>query len=380
MRKTLLYLHLWAGLTAAFFLLLLGVTGTLMVFENEIDRALNAKLAYVEPAGRPLTLDAITQKIQSRYPGAKIEGFELPQRPDLSLFVGFIDSGGKEVRLFLNPYTGEPLGAPEQGNHLMSRIHQFHTHLLAGNAGKQIVGWSGVLLLLLSVSGIILWWPRKLFRLRWSGSGKRFNFELHNSVGILSSVFLLVFAWTAICIHWEREVGNLAQQMSHATPPRAKPAQPPQPGAAQLSPDRLVQIAQQTAPGAAVVALDFPGNPRQPASLALKYPEDHTPLGRTRMRLDAYTGRVLMVQSSREMSAPLKYARLWNREIHTGDILGWPTRILAAFFSLMLPVLTLSGPIIWWNRRQPAAKPRSVNPTGGKGKHDTDFKAMTDVR
>ena len=43
---------------------------------------------------------------------------------------------------------------------------------------------------------------------------------------------------------------------------------------------------------------------------------------------------------------------MWNRELHTGDIFNLPTRILAAFFSLMLPILAITGPLIWWNRRR----------------------------
>ena len=99
------------------------------------------------------------------------------------------------------------------------------------------------------------------------------------------------------------------------------------------------------------MALQLPMNSTQPAQVALKFPEDHTPLGRSRLRIDAYSGKVLLVLSSRDFSAPMKYARMWNREIHTGDILNLPTRLLAAFFSLMLPVLAISGPLIWWNRR-----------------------------
>lgn len=209
-----------------------------------------------------------------------------------------------------------------------------------------------MLLLVLSITGIILWWPSKLFRLRWSGPGKRFNIELHNTVGVTSSVFLFIFAVTSVCIHWERQVGNLAQQMSPKQAARPIPPQIPAPGTPLLSADRVMEIARNTLPGARIMALQLPQNARQPAQMALKFPEDHTPLGRSRLRIDPYSGKVLLVQSSRDMSAPMKYARMWNREIHTGDIMNLPTRILAAFFSLMLPVLAITGPLIWWNRRR----------------------------
>lgn len=359
MRKTLLYLHLWSGLISAIFLLLLGVSGAIVAFEDELDRALNAKLSYVQSQGQPLTLDAVTEKLLARFPGSRIEGFEPPHSPDVSLFVGLVDASGKDFQLCVDPYSGTVLGSADQANHFVSRVHQFHTHLLAGEIGRQIVGWSGVLLLVLSITGIVLWWPAKLFRLRWGGSGKRFNFELHNTIGVISSLFLFVFAVTSVCIHWERQVGNLAQQMSPTAFPQPIPPQIPAPGTPMLSADRLMEIAQSTLPGARIMALQLPMNSKQPAQIALKFPEDHTPLGRSRLRIDAYSGKVLLVQSSREMSTPLRYARMWNREIHTGDILNLPTRILAAFFSLMLPVLAISGPLIWWNRRR-VSEPKRV--------------------
>ena len=49
MRKLLLKLHLWMGSLAAVFLLLLGVTGSLLIFEDPIDHALNPRLSYVQP-------------------------------------------------------------------------------------------------------------------------------------------------------------------------------------------------------------------------------------------------------------------------------------------------------------------------------------------
>jgi uncharacterized iron-regulated membrane protein len=358
MRKAFLYIHLWTGLVAAIFLFLLGASGAIVAFEDELDRSLNPKLSYVQPQSEPLSIDAITQKLLARYPGSKIDGLEPPQRADLSMFVGLTDASGKRLGLLVDPYSGEVLGDAERGNRFVAQVHQFHTHFLAGEVGKQIVGWSGVLLLMLSISGIVLWWRAKIFRLR-TGSAKRFNFELHNTLGVLSSVFLFIFAWTAICIHWQQPMGRLAQKMSPA--PTVQPATPeiPKAGAAPLSPDRLIAIAHQTLPEAKIMRLQMPGRPKQPVSLSLKFPEDHTPIGRTRMTIDAYSGKVLYVQSSREMSSPMKYAQMWNREIHTGDILGMPTRILAAFFSLILPLLAITGPLIWWNRRRTAARPRA---------------------
>jgi len=145
---------------------------------------------------------------------------------------------------------------------------------------------------------------------------------------------------------------KLAQKMSGTAAARPELPQIPAPGTVPLSPDRLIQIAHNALPEAKITGMQLPQSPKQAVTIGLKFPEDHTPAGRTRLRIDAYTGKVLQVQSSRDMSMPVKYARMWNRELHTGDIFNLPTRILAAFFSLMLPVLAITGPLIWWNRRR----------------------------
>lgn len=84
----------------------------------------------------------------------------------------------------------------------------------------------------------------------------------------------------------------------------------------------------------------------------MRFPEDHTPVGRTRVFLDAYSGEVLSFTSSRAAPPAVSYATRLNREIHTGDIGGWPTRIAAALFSAALPLLAITGPLLWWQRRQ----------------------------
>jgi uncharacterized iron-regulated membrane protein len=102
----------------------------------------------------------------------------------------------------------------------------------------------------------------------------------------------------------------------------------------------------------------------------LKYPEDGTPLGRSFVLVNAYSGAVLYTRNARTVGLPTRFFREWNREVHTGDILGWPTRILACLISLMLPVLAVTGPLFWWLRPRappPSKRPRKV------GRHEHEF-------
>ena len=126
--------------------------------------------------------------------------------------LGEPDVQAKGWQLYVDPYTGEILGSLDQADHFMRRVHSFHQRLAGGEVSDVIVGWTAVFQLLLSISGVVLWWRSKMFRIR-RGSALRFTFQLHNTLGILSSVYFFLFAWTAICIHWERKVSELAQRM-----------------------------------------------------------------------------------------------------------------------------------------------------------------------
>jgi uncharacterized iron-regulated membrane protein len=88
-----------------------------------------------------------------------------------------------------------------------------------------------------------------------------------------------------------------------------------------------------------------------PVRIMMKHPEDHTPAGRTNVLVDAYTGNIVMIVDWRTASPGFRLVKLWNREVHAGDIGGLPTRILACAISLSLSLLTVTGPLIWWNRR-----------------------------
>jgi len=154
-------------------------------------------------------------------------------------------------------------------------------------------------------------------------------------------------------IRWEGPASKLADSLTNSPAPSRipDPASPP-PGSVPLDPESLLQIAQQAAPGASATVLGLAGDPKEPVRIIMKYPEDGTPAGRTNVFLDGYTGKILFAQSSRNAPLGFKIVKLWNREIHTGDIFGWPTRILASLLSLALPVMAITGPLIWWQRRR----------------------------
>jgi uncharacterized iron-regulated membrane protein len=353
-RKLILNLHLWIGVASATLLLLTGGSGALLVFETQIDRALNPKLARVTPTGTTLSLTELRSALERQYPGHRVLAFDISDSDDTSYGAYLQPPSGDGVNLAVDQHSGKALGAWDD-HRFVRQLNEFHTHLLVGEAGSAIVGWGAVILLFLSISGLILWWRSKIVGVNFQTSGPKFQYDLHSTVGVFSFLVLVAFALTGIVVHWERPAQKWASQVSHVPvrPPVPQP-NPPAPGTLPLGPAQLVALAQAAVPGARATAMDLADSAASPVLVIMKFPEDHTPAGRTRVFLDAYSGKVLGVTSSRAAPAALSYVTRLNREIHTGDIGGWPTRIIAAVFSLALPLLAVSGPLLWWQRRRRA--------------------------
>ncbi len=352
-RKALLTTHLWAGLIAAPFLLVLGLTGAVMVFENEIDDAINAKVSRVATTGPALSLGELESRIDGLHPGYRIVAAAFPSDDRHAYGLAAVGPNGKDVlEVYVDPHTGRIQGTSADVRTAVQSLHMLHTHLLAGRTGQAIVGWGALFLVFLSLSGLVLWWPAKVVKVEWGADAKRLVFDLHNTVGAISFLFLFVFAVTGAVIHWDRPTAVWLARITGATPAPEFPRSAPEcKDKASLPADQLLATASAAMPGARATWIQMPPGGR-PVRAIFKYPEDHTPSGRTQVFLAPCTGRVLAAISSRQMPAAVRYSSMWNREVHTGDIGGWPTRILMCLFSLSLPAMALTGPLIWWTRRR----------------------------
>jgi uncharacterized iron-regulated membrane protein len=115
-----------------------------------------------------------------------------------------------------------------------------------------------------------------------------------------------------------------------------------------MSLDSIALAARAAVPGAAITNIQVPPSPVAPAMVQLKYPEDHTPAGRSRVWIDKYRGNVLLAMSTR--TAPLGQHMIdIKRSLHTGDILGFPTQILWALASVVLAMQAVTGVLMWVN-------------------------------
>jgi uncharacterized iron-regulated membrane protein len=328
---------------AAIFVVILGLTGSIMAFEDEIDHLTNPRLFNVEPVGTPKPLMDLGRKVLAAKPGKRIGGYGMGISPDLSYYVSLSGSA-----VYVNQYTGEILGE-RSGPTWLSQVHQLHLRLLAGAAGKTVVSWAGLLTLLLTISGLYLWWPVKRLSVNWAAGGRRRWFDLHNMIGVLAFVLLFVLSLTGVVIGFESATSPLFYRMTNSQPyPFVVPVEP-KPGVPLQTPDAAVAAARMAMPGAAPIAVSAP-NAQSAYRVAMRFPEDRTPGGRTRVFVDPYTGAVVLAESSRTTSAGTQIINL-NRAIHTGDIFGIPGKLLMSLASLAAAAQVVTGLTMWWKRK-----------------------------
>lgn len=353
LHRTLLTAHLIIGATLAPVLVVLGITGAILAVQPELEDASNSLLTHLEPGSAPLSLRDLTARLQTKYPGAELTSVRFPERPDRALLVTIHRPDSADADLVVNPYSGLVLGLGEEIWSLRP-VHNLHTRLLLDSFGSEMTGWAAVGLLFLSVSGMVLWWPGKILTIVRSGSSRRILFHLHSALAAYSWIALLLFGLTGIVLHWQRDAYDLIAKATGAPPIPDESGLPSASCTAERAAgfDQLLAAAAAAQPGAQATWIEAGRDPGAPVRVVMRYPGDRTPAGRTSVFLDPCTGAVLADISTRTAPLAYKLVRQWNREVHTGDIWGWPTRVLAFLFSLTLPVVSVTGPLLWWSRRE----------------------------
>ncbi len=354
MKKFFLLVHLYLGLAAAFFLLVISLSGAVIAFEPELNRLVHPQLATVQPRASAVNWDTVRSEVELQLPGWRVIRFYFPDHPNDSTYLRLRSSATHRIRhIYVNQYTGKVLGSTEDGSNWIIKVHDLHVNFLSGKIGNTIVAVATYLLAILSIPGMVIWWPKKTYRVKQSRSTMGATRDLHASIGFWSFAAMLLFSLTGLGLHYQ--TGKLLLLLN----PPAKQSLHYGPGHG-TSIEGMLQSAHEALPGAATPRLLLSERAGEPVFIYQRFREDKTPAGRSFTTIDPHTGAVLSVGSSR--TAPLLQTALveWTREIHTGTILGLPTRILAVFCALLLAVLTVTGPMIWLIRLRAKAKGRRI--------------------
>lgn len=338
-RALLLRLHTFCGLVAGIFLVSIGLSGAIVAFEVELDHAFNPALYHVAAANAsPMSIADLTARVRDVYPQVDARNVTLADPVGGAWRFSSRGSNGRIV-IFVDPATGRINGARDFVTWL-STIHQFHLRLNAGANGGIAVSVAAVLVIPLVVTGLWLWWPIKRVGIATHASWRRFYFDLHNTVGFCSSIFLLVFALTGAVIGFDLV----------PTPDAPSAVSTPQAGVSRVGPDVALAAARHALPEASVAAIGIGSRPTDVYRVAMRLPGDLTPGGRSRVWVDQYSGQALLVDDARRAPLPTRVVTL-NRAVHTGDLFGYPSKVFAVLVCLGLVAQAVTGFWLWITRR-----------------------------
>lgn len=356
LRKYWLLTHRWLGLTAGLVFSLVGLTGSLLVFDHAIDEWLNPELLLTTAQGTRAPLVEVIESAEDAYGGASLAVSK--PRVANGVWTVWFSTGDRATpqltAVYVDPFTAAVTGQRVWGQDVMSWIYRLHFRLLAGETGGDVVGIIGLLLIFSLVSGIILWWPlwKKSWRVALAVRSGKLWFDLHKTVGTVSAVVLIVVAFTGIYMEFpatfQAAVARFADVYEHPeglTSARSNEKSP-------LTPDAAIGIAEALFPKAKFDHLHPPQGAAGTYEVAVRQPgELQRSFGRTQVFLDQYSGEVLAVHDPRECS-PADAFFAAQFPLHNGEVLGLIGRWLVFLTGLTPAVLYATGFALWWRRQR----------------------------
>ncbi|GAO45522.1 PepSY-associated TM helix domain-containing protein [Flavihumibacter petaseus] len=365
-KKIIGKLHLWLGLGSGLVVVFLGVTGCMLAFEKEIESLQSFR--YVERQEKPfLPPSALYAVATKALPGKKAHGVTY-LGPTQAVIVSYYDLDYYYLA-FINPYTGELQKLKNMDQDFFRIVINGHFYLwLPPTIGQPIVASATLIFFVMMVTGIILWWPRnkaaakQRFSIKWSASFKRKNYDLHNVLGFYMSwitIFIAItglvwgFQWFARSLYFVSSGGKqLVEFYESPSAQGGKPAAGTAPAIDQLW-DRFRG---ELKPGA-YVEVHFPGSDTSSIEVAIN-PDANTYWKTDYRYFDQYTLQEIKVNHLfgryKDASAADKIIRM-NYDVHVGQILGLPGKILAFCGSMIAASLPITGFLIWRGRRRKKA-------------------------
>ncbi|RZI69892.1 MAG: flavodoxin, partial [Pseudomonas sp.] len=370
MKKVLFQVHWFFGITAGLVLALMGITGALYSFEDEIVDALNPDVLFVQPQGRQLSLAEMVSKVEAQGKD-KVAMFRIDVGGDRIAQVWFTPPPGQrrgEMHNF-NPYTGA-FTEDAVGQDFFGFILNLHRFLAAGEYGKQVTAACTLILIFFCLSGLYLRWPRKPLNWRvwltmdWAKKGRSFNWDLHSVFGTWCLVIYLLLAITGLMWSYDwfsngmtKLIGDppVAGEQRRGTGARPVPAAkeaPKEIAASAPDYDAIWQTIQSAAgPDLKAYNLRMPQAPGQMATVFYLLKTAPHARALNQISLDPADGTLKAVSrySEKGLGSQLLIS---NYALHTGSYFGLIGRIVVTVAALLMPLFFITGWLLYLDRRR----------------------------
>ncbi len=361
-RKVWFQVHLWLGVALFLVTIPLGVTGSLLVWRDATDRFANPARYAVTKAPASLPADAYVAAARPVFkPNERVSGVRYPEHVGGPVIVTATAPPAKKGArpqthaAWLDPANAKVVADGTTLAGLTKFAHDFHGHVLVPGIGRKIVGWLGWAMLISSLTGIWLWWPRKgpvLQGLRWTRSSL-VTANLHHLVGFWIAIPLALLSLSGIWISFPQSAAALVGKGQ----PQGERGR--EGGGGPRGPQRPVETPKMSAQAAVAAALAEAGPGGRVAAVTL--PTERKPKWTVQVRLgksepkafevaDA-TGKASAVAERPGEGGGDPVARFMRRT-HEGEGLTPLWKIVVFLAGLAPAVLGLTGVWMWLMSRR----------------------------
>jgi uncharacterized iron-regulated membrane protein len=366
-RRTWSSIHRWVGLWLGAWFALVGLTGSILVYEEPLDAWLNPRLLRDGRHGPWLAPHEVLARVADDFPRAGVERMRLPAAPGevyrvlmLADLRDRIDS--PRIEATFSPVTGALLGQRDAEAHGLSRplllktLYDFHRNVLLGNAGSNIVGLAGFLLLGSAVTGVLTALPRKrsgwarLVGVKLRAGATRVLFDVHRSTGTIVAALLVlatVTGSTLVYINYVREIVGFFSRVDPfpVIPWRKAPSRD------WPSFEQVVARVRAAYPALAIAEVHVPARPTTGYLFYLRGADDVHRLGDTIVWVHPATGE-LLVERSRRTRTGGESVMHWLFPLHTGSAFGAGGLAAMCVAGLAPLVLVFTGLWVWLRKRR----------------------------
>ncbi|EDL49452.1 PepSY domain-containing protein [Erythrobacter sp. SD-21] len=352
--RLLSLLHRWTGGLVGLVLAVIGLSGTVLLWEDSwilLDGANDA------PASSPTEL------------GRAIE-VAIETAPGLSR----VTFAGEEIGLHQAIYSDGSGAYIAQDGTVIDRwsgnwerpelwLFDLHHYLLMGEVGKTITGVLGLLMLAFTITGAILWWrTRKTFRLRlWPA---RYTASAivrhHRDLGVVTSPLLLIVAATGTMMVFPAISSVLLLPIATSDAKRELPTDLAS-GSENTDWAVVMANAQSAYPSAAARRLMMPAAPGEPIAIRFRQDFEWTPNGRSYAWVAPESGAIVAKDDPAMGNTASAVVEKFY-PIHAAKVGGFLWRIAMTFAGLALVLLGLFASWSFWIGKFTSRSPNALSP------------------
>ena len=354
-------IHLWLGIGSGIILFLVCLSGTILTFEEEIKNLFAQDFKVAHSNENRLSLEQLSESLSKE---GTVTSVTLPIETEEPLQFT-VKTSPKERRgttYFVDPYSGEY--QQKQKSHLdgfFLSMFKMHRWLLMDiSIGRPIVGIATIIFLFLSISGIVLWFPKKMrwknfkpgFKIKFSANWKRINHDLHNTLGFYACIFLVIMSLTGLfwSFEWYRDAGSevLGTKVFGNRSGGPKFTSALSPNVAAKSFEEILEISANELDYKGEVSLSIPSTDKDVFTITKNKADSWSPVIKDKLVLDR-DGTLLQKDLFSNKPLNVQIASL-IKPLHTGTIFGTFSKLIYFFACLIATTLPITGTLIWINK------------------------------